>query len=52
VSGGFDDLPEQAFDMKGGIEDVIEAAEKMKAQGEVLRARRALDLAVSSPGAT
>ena len=33
VSGEFDDLPEQAFYMKGGIEEVIEAAEKMKAQG-------------------
>ena len=33
VAGEFDDLPEQAFYMKGGIEEVIEAAEKMKAQG-------------------
>jgi F-type H+-transporting ATPase subunit beta len=32
VAGEFDDLPEQAFYMKGGIEEVIEAAEKMKAQ--------------------
>ena len=31
VSGEFDDLPEQAFYMRGGIEEVIEAAEKMKA---------------------
>jgi len=33
VDGEFDDLPEQAFYMRGGIEEVIEAAEKMKAQG-------------------
>jgi F-type H+/Na+-transporting ATPase subunit beta len=33
VNGEFDDLPEQAFHMRGGIEEVIEAAEKMKAQG-------------------
>ena len=26
VSGEFDDLPEQAFYMQGGIEDVVEAA--------------------------
>jgi len=32
VEGEFDDLPEQAFYMKGGIDEVIEAAEKMKAQ--------------------
>jgi F-type H+-transporting ATPase subunit beta len=31
VSGEFDDLPEQAFYMRGGIEEVIAAAEKMKA---------------------
>jgi F-type H+-transporting ATPase subunit beta len=31
VSGEFDDLPEQAFYMRGGIEEVIDAAEKMKA---------------------
>ncbi|MFM7231221.1 MAG: F0F1 ATP synthase subunit beta [bacterium] len=31
VSGEFDDLPEQAFYMRGGIEEVLEAAEKMKA---------------------
>ncbi len=31
VEGEFDDLPEQAFYMRGGIEEVIEAAEKMKA---------------------
>jgi F-type H+-transporting ATPase subunit beta len=30
VSGEFDDLPEQAFYMRGGIEEVIAAAEKMK----------------------
>ncbi len=33
VDGEFDDLPEQAFYMRGGIEEVLEAAEKMKAQG-------------------
>jgi F-type H+-transporting ATPase subunit beta len=31
VTGEFDELPEQAFYMRGGIEEVIEAAEKMKA---------------------
>jgi F-type H+-transporting ATPase subunit beta len=31
VSGEFDDLPEQAFYMRGGIDEAIEAAEKMKA---------------------
>jgi F-type H+-transporting ATPase subunit beta len=31
VDGEFDDLPEQAFYMRGGIEEVIEAAEKMNA---------------------
>jgi F-type H+-transporting ATPase subunit beta len=31
IDGEFDDLPEQAFYMRGGIEEVIEAAEKMKA---------------------
>ena len=31
VDGEFDELPEQAFYMKGGIDEVIEAAEKMKA---------------------
>ena len=30
VDGEFDDLPEQAFYMRGGIEEVLEAAEKMK----------------------
>jgi F-type H+-transporting ATPase subunit beta len=29
VSGEFDQLPEQAFYMKGGIEDVIAAAKEM-----------------------
>jgi len=29
LSGEFDHLPEQAFYMKGGIEDVIEAAKKL-----------------------
>ncbi|MBK7369644.1 MAG: F0F1 ATP synthase subunit beta [Candidatus Eisenbacteria bacterium] len=33
VNGELDDVPEQAFYMKGGIEEVLEAAEKMKAQG-------------------
>jgi F-type H+-transporting ATPase subunit beta len=28
VSGEFDHLPEQAFYMRGGIEDVIEEAKK------------------------
>jgi len=32
VEGKLDDVPEQAFYMKGGIEEVLEAAEKMKAQ--------------------
>jgi F-type H+-transporting ATPase subunit beta len=31
VEGEFDELPEQAFYMRGGIEEVIEAAEKLKA---------------------
>ena len=31
VSGEFDELPEQAFYMRGGIEEVLEAAEKMNA---------------------
>ena len=31
VSGEFDELSEQAFYMRGGIEEVIDAAEKMKA---------------------
>ena len=31
VEGKYDDIPEQAFYMKGGIEEVLEAAEKMKA---------------------
>jgi F-type H+-transporting ATPase subunit beta len=33
IDGKLDDLPEQAFYMKGGIEEVLEHAEKMKAQG-------------------
>ena len=32
VSGELDDLPEQAFYMKGGIEEVIADAGKMAAQ--------------------
>jgi F-type H+-transporting ATPase subunit beta len=31
VSGKYDDIPEQAFYMKGPIDEVLEAAEKMKA---------------------
>ena len=31
VEGKYDDIPEQAFYMKGTIEEVMEAAEKMKA---------------------
>ena len=31
VEGKYDDIPEQAFYMKGTIEEVLEAAEKMKA---------------------
>ena len=30
VEGKYDDIPEQAFYMKGTIEEVLEAAEKMK----------------------
>src|SRR5438128_2620074 len=30
IEGKHDDIPEQAFYMKGGIEEVLEAAEKMK----------------------
>jgi len=30
VEGKYDDIPEQAFYMKGPIEEVLEAAEKMK----------------------
>ena len=31
IDGKHDDIPEQAFYLKGGIEDVLEAAEKLKA---------------------
>ena len=31
IAGKYDDIPEQAFYLKGGIEDVLAAAEKMKA---------------------
>ena len=31
IDGEFDDLPEQAFYMRGGSEEVLEAAEKMNA---------------------
>ena len=30
IEGKHDEIPEQAFYLKGGIEDVIAAAEKMK----------------------
>jgi F-type H+-transporting ATPase subunit beta len=30
VEGEHDEIPEQAFYMKGGIDEVVEAAEKMK----------------------
>ncbi len=33
LDGKYDDLPEQAFYMKGNIDEVIEAAAKMKAEG-------------------
>ena len=33
ADGEFDHLPEQAFYMAGGIEEVIEAAEKLAAEG-------------------
>ena len=31
IEGKYDDIPEQAFYMKGAIEEVLETAEKMKA---------------------
>ena len=31
IDGKHDDIPEQAFYMQGGIEDVLAAAEKLKA---------------------
>ncbi|HKF22207.1 MAG TPA: F0F1 ATP synthase subunit beta [Candidatus Angelobacter sp.] len=31
IEGKYDDIPEQAFYMKGGIEEVVQEAEKMKA---------------------
>ena len=34
VDGKHDDLPEQAFYMQGGIEDVLEEAERLKKIGE------------------
>ena len=34
LNGELDDIPEQAFYLKGGIEEVIEAAEKMKADAD------------------
>ena len=33
VEGRYDDIPEQAFYMKGPIEEVLEHAEQLKAQG-------------------
>jgi F-type H+/Na+-transporting ATPase subunit beta len=30
IDGKHDDVPEQAFHMKGGIEEVLQEAEKMK----------------------
>jgi F-type H+-transporting ATPase subunit beta len=32
LNGELDDVPEQAFYLKGGIDEVIAAAEKMKAE--------------------
>ncbi len=32
LDGKLDDIPEQAFYLKGGVEEVLEAAEKMKAE--------------------
>jgi F-type H+-transporting ATPase subunit beta len=32
LSGELDDIPEQCFYLKGGIEEVLEAAEKLKAE--------------------
>ena len=34
LDGKCDDLPEQAFYMKGGIEEVVEEAKKMREEGE------------------
>jgi F-type H+-transporting ATPase subunit beta len=31
IAGKYDDIPEQAFYMKGAIEEVLETAEKLKA---------------------
>jgi F-type H+/Na+-transporting ATPase subunit beta len=31
IEGKHDDIPEQAFYMKGGIEEVLQAAEKLRA---------------------
>jgi F-type H+/Na+-transporting ATPase subunit beta len=33
ISGKYDSIPEQAFYMKGPIEDVLAEAEKMKSAG-------------------
>jgi F-type H+-transporting ATPase subunit beta len=35
LQGKYDDLPEQAFYMVGGIEEVAEAAKKMGAEADV-----------------
>jgi F-type H+-transporting ATPase subunit beta len=32
IGGKYDEIPEQAFHMKGGIEEVVQAAEKLKAE--------------------
>ena len=34
VEGKHDDIPEQCFYMAGGIEEVLERAEKLKAEGK------------------
>ena len=39
IEGKHDDIPEQAFYMKGAIEEVLEAAEKMKPGGSVSNGR-------------
>jgi F-type H+-transporting ATPase subunit beta len=31
IAGKYDDIPEQAFYLKGAIEEVLETAEKLKA---------------------
>ena len=39
VEGKYDDIPEQAFYMKGTIDEVLEAAEKMKQQRRTVASR-------------